>query len=54
MVERDKAGHLLMQDGGAWKINLYLRALVDARWWSVARRAVKCGNDSRYAFYGLE
>ncbi|GMN22368.1 hypothetical protein TIFTF001_040241 [Ficus carica] len=27
-----------------------LRALVDARWWSVAGRAVKCGNDSRYAF----
>ncbi|GMN34791.1 hypothetical protein TIFTF001_042118 [Ficus carica] len=27
-----------------------LRALVDARWWSVAGRAMKCGNDSRYAF----
>ncbi|GMN59967.1 hypothetical protein TIFTF001_029055 [Ficus carica] len=27
-----------------------LRALVDARWWSVAGRAVKCGNNSRYAF----
>nr|GMN22524.1 hypothetical protein TIFTF001_043531 [Ficus carica] len=27
-----------------------LRALVDAKWWSVTGRAVKCGNDSRYAF----
>ncbi|GMN63827.1 hypothetical protein TIFTF001_032887 [Ficus carica] len=27
-----------------------LRALVDARWWSVEGRAVKCENDSRYAF----
>ncbi|GMN55274.1 hypothetical protein TIFTF001_024391 [Ficus carica] len=27
-----------------------LRAISDTRWWSVAGRAVKCGNDSCYAF----
>ncbi|GMN59404.1 hypothetical protein TIFTF001_028501 [Ficus carica] len=27
-----------------------LRAISDARWGSVAGRAVKCGNDSRYTF----
>ncbi|GMN55704.1 hypothetical protein TIFTF001_024826 [Ficus carica] len=27
-----------------------LRAISDTRWWSVAGQAVKCGNDSRYAF----
>ncbi|GMN44729.1 hypothetical protein TIFTF001_013912 [Ficus carica] len=27
-----------------------LRAISDTRWWSMAGRAVKCGNDSRYAF----
>ncbi|GMN64790.1 hypothetical protein TIFTF001_033862 [Ficus carica] len=26
------------------------KELCDARWWSVARRAVKCGDNSRYAF----
>ncbi|GMN34663.1 hypothetical protein TIFTF001_042103 [Ficus carica] len=26
------------------------RELCDARWWSVVRRTVKCGDNSRYAF----
>nr|GMN22787.1 hypothetical protein TIFTF001_043576 [Ficus carica] len=34
-----------------WTMVSNLQAISDTRWWSVAGRAVKCGNDSRYAFY---